>query len=133
MFNRNFFGRVLFGILIITIIGAIFAITVIVKYEVMAPDYHQFLTDAYDYNNDILTSMDLLEKDGYLKEAIAVGEQYIDVNLINTYWHWDIFDWTENSFATPEILEKLNCWRKTGQIPQPKKSQTDYEKGLQSV
>ena len=115
-------------------IGAmLFIITSIVKYEVMGPNYSQFLTDAYDYNSDILTSMDLLQQDGYLKEAITIGEQHIDANLINTYWFFDILDWTEDSFATPEILEKLNYWRETGQIPQPENTQTDYQKGLQSV
>ena len=124
-----------FGLLIFTIlIGCIiFVITSIIKFEVLGRDYSQFLTDAYDYNSQILITMDLLEKEGFLEEAIECGLQHIDADLINTTWYFDIFDWTEDSFATPEILEKLNYWRETGKIPETKKSQTDYQKGIQSV
>lgn len=111
----------------------IFVILSIAKFGLQQNDYHQFLIDAYDYNTQILNTMDELESQGLLKEALKYGKQSIKPDKINSWWFINLLNWTESAFATTEILEKLNYWRKTEQIPMPKNSKTDYEKGIQSV
>jgi len=133
MFSTNLLGRIWFGVIIINIIGVIFSMASIVKFEVFGNDYRQFLMDAYDYNVQILETMDKLQEQGELEKVLECGKQAIDDELINIYWYYDIFDWSETSFAPQEVLEKLNYWRETGQIPAPNNSKTDYEEGIQSV
>jgi len=119
-------------IMILSIIGLIFSTISLVKFKVVKSDYSQFLTDVIDYDTQILETMNILQKE-MPSIAIQYGEMSIGMEHLNTWWYFDIFDWTETSFATPDALEKLNYWRETGQLPEPENSKTDFNKGIQSV
>lgn len=82
-----------------------------------------FLNDVIEYDNQLLSKLDYLNKAGKWKKFDEYAKLLIPVTSINTdvwFENWNPFDWSESKYFITnnkiDLLKRLNYWRQTGQF-----------------
>lgn len=109
--------------MVIIIVIPLYSLTITIKYFTLQDDYNIFLTNALKYDDTILAVTTELKDAGYIEEALAVARTAVKTEDINTWWHMNIFNWSNGTDQFLPVPSKyFEYWMQTGKLLFPEKN-----------
>ena len=120
---KNLIDKIL---LVIIIVIPLYSLTITIKYLTLQKEYNTFLTNTLEYDTAILAVVKELQGAGHIEEALAIARTAVRAEDINTWWHMNVFNWSNGTDQFLPVPSKyFDYWLQTGKLlfPGPEQNQ----------